>query len=143
MAEERARLTLAGKLLSVLLILGLIGTGIYVVGRGNLVRRNLVLATGGGTSQGANPSAYGIWVNGLDPRVVDNDVVLVYGQGAGRGTAIFLSNDVRDAIVVENRLSRSDYGVRFWGFATGKYRDTLTSGVGTPFTNGTDAGGNN
>ena len=33
MAEERARLTLAGKLLSVLLILGLIGTGIYVVGR--------------------------------------------------------------------------------------------------------------
>src|SRR6267142_7163118 len=33
MAEERARLTLAGKLLSILLILGLIGTGVYVVGR--------------------------------------------------------------------------------------------------------------
>src|SRR5919201_547332 len=33
MAEEQARLTLAGKLLSILLILGLIGVGVYVVGR--------------------------------------------------------------------------------------------------------------
>jgi NitT/TauT family transport system substrate-binding protein len=33
MAEERARLTLAGKLISILLILGLIGVGVYVVGR--------------------------------------------------------------------------------------------------------------
>src|SRR5438034_890838 len=33
MAEERARLTIVGKLISILLILGLIGTGIYVVGR--------------------------------------------------------------------------------------------------------------
>src|SRR5499427_1809351 len=33
MANEQARLTLAGKLLSILLILGLIGTGVYVVGR--------------------------------------------------------------------------------------------------------------
>jgi hypothetical protein len=69
-------------------------------------------------------------------------VVWAYGQGTGRGSAIFLANDVRDAMVVENRVSRSDYGVRFWGFATGKYRDTLTSGVTTPFTGGTDAGGN-
>jgi NitT/TauT family transport system substrate-binding protein len=33
MAEEQARLTLAGKLISILLILGLIGTGVYVVSR--------------------------------------------------------------------------------------------------------------
>jgi len=33
MPEEQARLTLAGKLISVLLILGLIGVGVYVVGR--------------------------------------------------------------------------------------------------------------
>src|SRR5262245_54438272 len=33
MAEQQARLTLVGKLLSILLILGLIGTGVYVVGR--------------------------------------------------------------------------------------------------------------
>src|SRR5262245_29077559 len=33
MAEERAHLTLAGKLISILLILGLIGVGVYVVGR--------------------------------------------------------------------------------------------------------------
>ena len=33
MANGQARLTVVGKLLSILLILGLIGTGIYVVGR--------------------------------------------------------------------------------------------------------------
>ena len=33
MAEEQARLTIAGKLISILLVLGLIGTGIYVVSR--------------------------------------------------------------------------------------------------------------
>jgi NitT/TauT family transport system substrate-binding protein len=33
MAEERARLTVAGKLISILLIFGLIGVGVYVVGR--------------------------------------------------------------------------------------------------------------
>src|SRR5262245_10674172 len=33
MANEQARLTLAGKLLSILLVLGLIGTGVYVVAK--------------------------------------------------------------------------------------------------------------
>ena len=33
MAEEQARLTLVGKLISILLILGLIGVGVYVVSR--------------------------------------------------------------------------------------------------------------
>jgi hypothetical protein len=32
MAEEQARLTIAGKLISILLVLGLIATGIYVIG---------------------------------------------------------------------------------------------------------------
>src|SRR5499433_665937 len=44
MAEEQARLTLAGKLISILLILGLIGVGIYVVGRRGI--------GGGGSSSG-------------------------------------------------------------------------------------------
>src|SRR5437867_2979312 len=50
MAEERARLTLAGKLLSILLILGLIGTGVYVVGR-----RGIGGGIGGGSS--SSPAA--------------------------------------------------------------------------------------
>src|SRR5215475_9008239 len=45
MAEEQARLTLAGKLLSILLILGLIGTGIFV-----LSRRGIGGIGGGGSS---------------------------------------------------------------------------------------------
>src|SRR4030095_11991917 len=42
MANEQARLTLAGKLLSILLILGLIGTGVYVVSKRGI--------SGGGSS---------------------------------------------------------------------------------------------
>src|SRR5262245_60958729 len=43
MANEQARLTMAGKLISILLILGVIGTGIYVVSRRGIGR-------GGGSS---------------------------------------------------------------------------------------------
>jgi len=52
MAEEQARLTLAGKLLSILLILGLIGTGLYVVGR-----RGIGGIGGGGSSSGTGAEA--------------------------------------------------------------------------------------
>ena len=48
MADQQARLTLTGKLLSVLLILGLIGTGIYVVKRRGI---------GGGSSSGTASEA--------------------------------------------------------------------------------------
>ena len=48
MADQQARLTLTGKLLSVLLILGLIGTGIYVVNRRGI---------GGGSSSGTASDA--------------------------------------------------------------------------------------
>jgi NitT/TauT family transport system substrate-binding protein len=50
MAEEQARLTIAGKLISILLILGLIGVGIYVVGRRGI-------GGGGGSSSGTAPEA--------------------------------------------------------------------------------------
>src|SRR2546422_6702076 len=49
MAEEQTRLTLAGKLISILLILGLIGTGVYVVSRRGI--------GGGGSS--SSPAAEG------------------------------------------------------------------------------------
>src|SRR5499427_10472484 len=52
MAEEQARLTLAGKLLSILLILGLIGTGIFV-----LSRRGIGGIGGGGSSSGTGAEA--------------------------------------------------------------------------------------
>src|SRR5262245_40163861 len=50
MAEEQARLTLAGKLISILLILGLIGVGIYVVGKRGI---------GGGGGSAQTPAASG------------------------------------------------------------------------------------
>ena len=48
MAEEQARLTTAGKLLSIVLIAGLVGTGIYVVNRRGI---------GGGSSSKSGPDA--------------------------------------------------------------------------------------
>ena len=42
MADEQARLTMAGKLISILLMLGLIGTGIYVVSRTGNRRRRVI-----------------------------------------------------------------------------------------------------
>jgi hypothetical protein len=50
MAEEQTRLTTAGKLLSILLVLGLVATGIYVIGR----RGGL---GGGGSSSGTATEA--------------------------------------------------------------------------------------
>src|SRR5215470_10958361 len=51
MAEERAHLTLAGKLISIVLILGLIGVGVYVVGRRGIG------GGGGGSSSGSGAEA--------------------------------------------------------------------------------------
>jgi NitT/TauT family transport system substrate-binding protein len=53
MAEEKARLTWAGKLVSILLILGLIGTGVYVV----MNRRGGGGASSGGTAEGPQTEA--------------------------------------------------------------------------------------
>jgi copper-binding protein NosD len=117
--------------------------GIVVQGSGNIVRNNQVVATGGTTLQGASVNAYGIYVVGAGPRVLNNDVITTVKQGAGTAEGIFL-NGVTGGLVVNNRITGADVGIDFV-ISTGKYRDNLTFGIptGTRFVGGTDAGNNN
>jgi glucose/arabinose dehydrogenase len=134
-------------------------------GTGNIIRGNQVVTTGGTTSSGPNVDIYGVRSRGPGMRVLGNDVSDTVGVGTGSGIAIDLlataavvernrlANDAAptasfgirvagtDIQVVNNRMSLFGSGVFFVG-GNGKYRDNVTSGVGTPYTGGTDAGNN-
>ena len=141
--------------------------GIGVVGRGNIIRNNQVVDTGG-----HSVGARGIQVYGSGNRVINNNVYgtvgnpglagydsiginLWYGQGSivenNRVSNSILSSDscgveVYDSanvLAINNGVTNMDYGIVYSGSSTGKYRDNVTSGVTTPYTGGTDAGGNN
>lgn len=114
--------------------------GIGAVGNTNIIRDNHVLAVN--RSQGLS---WGIYVDGERNVIMNNDVADVNAQDDNEA-GIILSNfsgNGRDFLVVNNRIIGMREGIRFEHGATGKYRDNLTSGVTTPFSGGTDAGGNN
>jgi hypothetical protein len=112
--------------------------GILVMGRGILVRNNQVFATGG-TTLSPNPWTYGIAVNGVSNRVIDNDVVNLPPSGSGVSFGIqFL--DATDGFAVGNRITSATRGIQFT--ASGKYRDNVTRDVLQPYTGGTNAGNN-
>ena len=140
--------------------------GIHVQGRGNVVRNNQVVTTGGTTVFGADADAYGIHMEGPEARVLNNDVTDTNPAGAGAGIAIAveqagaavveknrLANSIPnnsygvklvsgdDILVIGNRIARTAFGV-FYDTATGRYRDNLATGVATPYAGGTDAGNN-
>ena len=141
--------------------------GINVHGRGNIVRNNQVVDTGGSTPAAL---AVGIAINGPGNRVINNDVYEtvaggtnsfgIYFQAANGSVAensrvgnsvlpptgsysygiyIYSSNDT---LISNNRITTMVNGILFYPGSTGKYRNNLTSGCTTPFTGGTDAGGN-
>jgi parallel beta helix pectate lyase-like protein len=116
--------------------------GILMAGRGNVARRNQVLGTGGSPVAAVNGSSVGIWMDGSEARVVDNDVMDTAKRGAGSARGIQFTNGT-DNLAVSNRITRAEYGVHFAPGASGKYRDNLTNGVTvTPYSGGTDAGNN-
>jgi glucose/arabinose dehydrogenase len=140
--------------------------GIVIEGAGSVVRRNQIMVTGGTTAFGANADTFGIRTDGVDVRILDNDVSDTVPVGSGTGYEIFAENAASTVIeknrvgnaapvlsagifaasganvlVMDNRLTGVTKGVVF-DAATGKYRANLTSGVITPYTGGTDAGGN-
>lgn len=103
--------------------------GIATKGRGNVVRNNSVVSTGGSTALGANANAYGIWVTGSGSRVVNNSIATVSKQGGGVSWGIFVDGSSTDAFVVNNRISDVDRGVEYVG--TGKQRGNLAPPTAT------------
>jgi hypothetical protein len=141
--------------------------GFDIRGTGNIVRNNQVVSTGGST---VLFGAWGIFMAGPGARAINNDITDITAQGNERSYGIAVSNsddtflegnrinDVTsgsgdtyginiaassNVMVVNNRIATVKYGVRYSG-STGKYRDNITDGITTaPYTDGTDAGGNN
>jgi hypothetical protein len=111
-----------------------LGVGIWVQGRGNLVRRNRVLAAGGVVG------GIGIAAIGPGNRVIDNDVI---GASASGSTTAFgiLFDALTDGMAVNNRISDANVGL-FMSISAVKYRDNLTTASPTPYFGGTDAGNN-
>ena len=115
--------------------------GMRIEGPDNIIRNNLVVATGGTTALGANADAYGIIVFGTGVRVLNNDVIDTLGTGTGSTRGI----DVRGApgaLVVNNRITGADVGIDYGG-STGKFRDNITFDVTTSYIGGTNIGNNN
>jgi hypothetical protein len=139
--------------------------GLWIEGPGSVVRRTRVRNTTG-TTVTPDSDTFGIRVMGAGCRVSDADVTGTVGIGAGTGRAVHVSSadgsvvelnrignsaagasvgvnllSGDDILVVGNAIAGMGNGVLFSG-GSGKYRDNLTSGVGTPYSGGVDAGNN-
>jgi hypothetical protein len=142
--------------------------GINVSGDGSIVRRNQVVDTGGST---VTTSALGIQVTGSGVRVLNNDVDGIEATDNGNGYGIFvvgatgaivqdnrvtnlssvtgasagIAIGLADALVERNVVSAlndpPDYGIYFV-LDIGGYRDNYVYGATTPFSRGTNGGGN-
>jgi len=142
-------------------------TGMLIMGRGNIVRRNQVVNTGGSTTL-TNIQAYGIALFGPGGRALNKDISgtaatgsstarglyltttdgavvegnriddVSSGTGATYGITIVTSNDV---LAAGNRITSAYNGI-FYANSTGKYMDNLTSNVAIPFFGGTAVGTN-
>jgi hypothetical protein len=122
--------------------------GIQVAGAGNIVRNNQAVTTGGTTLGGGN-NAFGIFVSGAGPRVLNNDVINTVAAHGFAASGISFSS-ATGGLAVNNRIMVMDIGIAYLGGSTGKYRDNLLFGRTTlcfstcaDFLGGTDAGNNN
>lgn len=115
--------------------------GIYVTGRRNLVRRNRIFATGGSTTP-LRTAGYGVFVRGAGNRVIDNDIITVVATAPSYAYGMQFESGTDDGIAIGNRITEADYGI-YMNVTSVAYRENLTTGVGTPYSGGTDAGGNN
>ena len=116
-------------------------TGIQVDGRGNLIRNNLVVITGGATCCGPGLPAVGISAGGVGPRVLNNDVIDTTSPGDVGSRAIDFPSTV-GGLAVNNRITNADTSIHYDLGSTGKYRDNLTFDAGG-VVGGTNAGNNN
>jgi hypothetical protein len=112
--------------------------GIVVTGRGNVVRHNRILETGGTV---VYENAYGIVAVGHGARIVDNDVMVVTPPESGYPCGIAFAYESDNGIALRNRVTDASYGIVMEESSV-KYRDNITTGVPNPFVGGTDAGNN-
>ena len=107
---------------------------------GGVVRDNVVYTIGGTTTGAADLEIRGIELSGGSFVVEGNTVVGVTGKGASEGYGIFCTLN-QDTFVINNRISRTDNGIRMNG--PNEYRDNFTSNCTNPYVAGTDRGNNN
>ncbi|HET7745919.1 MAG TPA: hypothetical protein VFM29_01380 [Vicinamibacteria bacterium] len=145
-------------------------TGIRV-GASGIARRNQVINTGGGTLD-ANEDAFGIVCSGQGCLVENNVVSELVAMGNGNEWGIYLwaaasNSTVRGNIVtdttgvpgtgyssgirmgntprvavIENSVTNFDYGIHYFGTATGAYSRNTVNSCTTAFSGGTAGSGN-
>jgi nitrous oxidase accessory protein NosD len=141
--------------------------GLAVQGRGNIIRNNQVVDTGGS----ANNPIFGIHVLGSGARVLNNDIIETKAEGVYSAYGIYIDYPSSGTVVENNRIGNSSlmeytYGIYvtdmcsnvlvsnnrvtlmkngiFIDTASGaKYCDNLAIGCTTPYFGGTNAGNNN
>jgi len=116
-------------------------TAIFLIGDGLRVLDNDISNTVGPEGTG---SIYGILVNSSvgassDVLIQGNRITNPQPRPSSYGISVVNSTT---ALVIGNRISATVFGVSFGNGAQGKYRDNLTFNVTTPFTGGTNGGGN-
>ncbi len=139
--------------------------GMFILGRGSIVRRNQVVDTGGtifdaraygirligpggrvlnndisSTAATGNADGFGLYLSTADGAVIEGNRIDDVSTGTGFTYGIFILNS-NDVLVRGNSITSATYGI-FYGGSTGKYMDTLTSGVTNRFTGGTAVGTN-
>jgi hypothetical protein len=107
---------------------------------GGVVRHNVIYTIGGSTVGAADQEVRGIELSGGSFVVEANTVVGITGKGASEGYGIFCTLN-QDTFVINNRISRTDNGIRMNG--PNEYRDNFTSNCTNPYVAGTDRGNNN
>jgi hypothetical protein len=156
-----------GNLVEDMRVLHAAGTALQAIGRGAVVRNNVLIGNGGVPGPGAR---YGISVSGPGTVVKDNklidtgvgssnsvEAITVFGgtgsvvegnvisNSASAGSSPVAINFQKSvgAAAVGNRVSGFVTGIRFSSNSTGIYRDNTVGGATTPFTGGTAAGATN
>lgn len=107
-------------------------SAISVSGSSNIILNNDIVET----LTSASASADAIDLNPSDRTVVENNRI-----EHTTGTAIYVSSNSSNAVVVNNRIVRASQGVWFRS-STGLFRDNIALGCTTPYSGGANGGNN-
>jgi hypothetical protein len=144
--------------------------GVFLVGKGNIVRNNVVLSTGGAAvpDPGSTANPIGMWVRGDGSQVTDNQVLDTVESTAGTAYGIVVMKSI-GAVVERNAVSNAAFGpsnsvgISFFGnnhtavgnrivnmrtgieflVGSGIYMGNTVGGAITPYSGGTAAGATN